>query len=37
MVLLKKTLEMIKDVKKEYGYQFAPLVGKYGFAEELFT
>ncbi len=35
LVLLKKTPEKITEVKKEYGYQFIPLVGKHGFTESL--
>ncbi len=31
MVLLKKTTEGIKEIRREAGYIFAPLIGKFGF------
>ena len=36
MILLRKTPQGIKEEKREYGYVFAPLLGKFGFKNSLF-
>ena len=35
LTLFKKTIEGLKEIKKEYGYVFVPFIGKFGFDEKI--